>query len=783
MIPLRSLRFRIIAMLLFCAAGVLLINMAYSYLSQKQQLRDELEQNAAKVVSRLAFTMAQPLWNFDQQHLEQLEQQELKKPAVLSVLVLANDPALLSIGLKKTLNEPEGIQPFSTHTAETAGTLHHERPIQYNRQLIGSVHVVLSDHAVRQKLASLILQQTVQALFILIGISLLTYLGLSKLLLAPLRELHQTTEALGRGDLTSRSALTSHDEIGQLGTTLNLMAEQLATTISGLKQAEDNLRSSNQRLNDIIEFIPDAMFVVDGTGVIIAWNHAIEEMTGTRSEQMLGKGDKEYSLSFFGERRPILIDLLDLPESEAKAHYTSVNREGDKIYGESFIPDLHGRQNVHLWGVAAPLYNSVGIRVGAIEIIRDITKQKQAELALKESEEFRRKIFESSPLAITIIDAETRTFIDCNQTAAVVNGFAAPEELIGKTVFDVLAPVQYDGTSVVEIMEILYQALLKNEKATLEMRHQRLNGEQWDAEVHLVSFISKGCLLVQATTQDVTERKRTNALMVQTEKMMMVGGLAAGMAHEINNPLGIITQNSQNIQRRFNPALPANQTAAAEAGINLLQLQQYLEDRKINQFITSIREATDRAARIIANMLKFSRKSESYTESVDLAQLVDQVIELANSDYDLKKNYDFKRVSIIKEFTPNLPKVPITTLEIEQVLLNLFKNAAQAMYEAGTPEPRLTLRIHQEEPSMVIEVEDNGPGISKEIQHRVFEPFFTTKPVGTGTGLGLSVSYAIIVNNHHGQLTVRSQTGIGTCFRISLPLERESMHHQGVSSC
>jgi signal transduction histidine kinase len=111
-------------------------------------------------------------------------------------------------------------------------------------------------------------------------------------------------------------------------------------------------------------------------------------------------------------------------------------------------------------------------------------------------------------------------------------------------------------------------------------------------------------------------------------------------------------------------------------------------------------------------------------------------------------------------------------LELEQVLLNLLKNAAQAMYDARIDRPQITLRTRQDNGHAVIEVEDTGPGIPEEVQKRIFEPFFTTKPVGIGTGLGLSVSYAIITNNHYGRLDVRSLPGEGTCFTIRLPLDR-----------
>jgi signal transduction histidine kinase len=155
---------------------------------------------------------------------------------------------------------------------------------------------------------------------------------------------------------------------------------------------------------------------------------------------------------------------------------------------------------------------------------------------------------------------------------------------------------------------------------------------------------------------------------------------------------------------------------------------------------------------------------------VDLHELLDTAIRLAGSDYDLKKNYDFKQIEIKRHYDLTLSLVKCDKTEIEQVVLNLIKNAAQAMSSAAIPAPAITLRTHCEHNYACIEVSDNGPGMDAKTSKRVFEPFFTTKEVGIGTGLGLSVSYFIITEQHKGTLSVTSKPGEGTCFVICLPL-------------
>jgi signal transduction histidine kinase len=252
--------------------------------------------------------------------------------------------------------------------------------------------------------------------------------------------------------------------------------------------------------------------------------------------------------------------------------------------------------------------------------------------------------------------------------------------------------------------------------------------------------------------------------------MMSIGGLAAGMAHEINNPLGIITQAAQNIERRISLELPANRKVSEELGLNLEGIRAYFDKRQISDAIASIRTASSRAAKIVANMLQFSRRAEITIEPASLAQIVDQALELAASDYDLKKKYDFRSIDIIKDYQ-DMPQIPIVAVEIEQVMLNLLKNAAQAMI-ANPPHrrPSITLRLRCEDRYAVLEVEDNGPGMTEDIRRRVFEPFFTTKEPGVGIGLGLSVSYMIVTQNHKGFMEVQSTPGRGTVFTVRLPI-------------
>ena len=271
---------------------------------------------------------------------------------------------------------------------------------------------------------------------------------------------------------------------------------------------------------------------------------------------------------------------------------------------------------------------------------------------------------------------------------------------------------------------------------------------------------------------DISQRLAMEELVVQSEKMLSVGGLAAGMAHEINNPLGAILHNVQNLRRRLSVELEKNHQYATDNNTNMQEINRYLEAREIPRLLGDIQQAGTRAAKIVKHMLSFSRRSNHQLQPCLLPAVIDQAVDIAGNDFDLAEGFDFKGVSILREFDPTLGPVPCTANELEQVLLNLLKNAAQAIHlrEQPTTPGQIILRTRLSPPWAEIQVEDNGCGMSELVRKRIFEPFFTTKEIGQGTGLGLSVCYFIITNNHHGQMEVQSRAGHGSCFILRLPL-------------
>ncbi len=309
-----------------------------------------------------------------------------------------------------------------------------------------------------------------------------------------------------------------------------------------------------------------------------------------------------------------------------------------------------------------------------------------------------------------------------------------------------------------------------------EIKKQKLkiNNEigTFDIQVYpLVDTNNKGAVI---RIENVTEQERITGMLVQHEKMLSLGSLAAGMAHEINNPLGGIMQGIQNTLRRMSPDMQANINEAEKLDLDLKSLDIYLENRKIKKFLAGCMESCNKAAKIVKNMLSFSRNPNASMISTDAKELLESTILLGYSDYDIKKKYDFKYIEMERDYDNCLPHILCQPTELEQVLLNLMKNSVYAMESIKDENyaPKFTLKLKAEPEYVRIEIGDNGPGIPADIKSRIFEPFFTTKPIGIGTGLGLSVSYSIITANHNGTMEVVSEEGKGSNFIIRIPIYR-----------
>jgi len=321
-------------------------------------------------------------------------------------------------------------------------------------------------------------------------------------------------------------------------------------------------------------------------------------------------------------------------------------------------------------------------------------------------------------------------------------------------------------------MDLIQKTIKTREIKTEHRKIQNKNLEEIYEDITIYPLVANGIEGAVIRIDDVTKKTRMEELLIQNEKMLSLGGLAAGMAHEINNPLAGIMQNAQVIVNRLEKDSPANTKLAEELGLDLTLMRNFLTDRKIFNQLERIRQAGTRATEIVSNMLGFARKEQSKS-SHNIIALLNKTLVMAESDYSLKKNYDFRNIEIIRKYEENIPMVICNPGQIQQVFFNLLKNGAEAMYEVKTNnKAQFTLIASQTDKNVKIVIQNNLCGIPKEQQGKIFDPFFTTKPTGEGTGLGLSVSYFIINENHNGSLSVESDGTSWVKFIIELPLER-----------
>ena len=318
-----------------------------------------------------------------------------------------------------------------------------------------------------------------------------------------------------------------------------------------------------------------------------------------------------------------------------------------------------------------------------------------------------------------------------------------------------------------ERQAILDELLKTRKPGIFTVRFLRKDGTVIPCEIHagLIHDDRGEPMCVEGLIEDISDRMHMREIMIRTERMATVAGLAAGMAHEINNPLGIMMQMAENAERRLLADLPANREVCEKAGISFDALGNFLRERKIDRYLSSIREAGERAANIVSWLFRFSRQSDSAKTITDINALVGTAVDLAEQDYDLKKRFEFRKIAISRSLG-DVPRVLCVESQIQQVILNIIRNAAQALL--GCAEPKMDISTVFAEGEVRIRIADNGPGMDEAVRMRVFEPFFTTRPED-GTGLGLTVVYYIVVNGHSGRVEVETQKGKGSAFTVALP--------------
>jgi PAS domain S-box-containing protein len=585
-------------------------------------------------------------------------------------------------------------------------------------------------------------------------------LTISNSITTPLKELMHHFSSGAAGNYKVRMQRRSRDEIGHLANFFNQFMERLEAYSNSLEseirereRAEEAIRESEAKYRELVENANSIILRLSTTGEITFFNEFAQTFFGHAEQDILG--------------RPILDTLIPSVDSTGR----HLAEETQHIYTS---PEKHPgfetetiRQNGERAWISwtnRAIRDDQGTLVGCLCIGNDVTAARTAELEMVRLQHYLASIIDSMPSVLVGVDRWGRV-TQWNREAEKATGVSSKEARNQnlEQVYPLLRPLS----------GMVKQAIREGRLGQAEKVAYQTGDQLRYADIMIYPLNIETMEGAVIRVDDVTARVRMEDTMVQTEKMLSVGGLAAGMAHEINNPLSGILQSTQNIVRRLDPILEKNSAIAAKCGTDLESIRAYLDARGINRFLEGIRQSGERASTTVSDMLHFSRPSDSRMVPTSLAELLEKTVSLAAHDYDLRKKYDFRQIEIRRDFEDDLPLVPCVATEIGQVILNLLRNASQAFGPVQPPveAPRITLRLRRETDFLRIEVEDNGPGMDEKTSKRVFEPFFTTKGVGVGTGLGLSVSYFIVTSHHRGTMAVDSAPGQGARFTLRLPLK------------
>ncbi|HNT77788.1 MAG TPA: PAS domain S-box protein [Anaerolineae bacterium] len=511
-------------------------------------------------------------------------------------------------------------------------------------------------------------------------------------------------------------------------------------------QAEMALRDSEARFRNVFEASPMGMHMyrleADDRLVFIGANPAADKILGVQNQQFVGKTLEEAFPALTATEVPLRYRqaATGIPWQTSQITYDENGMAGAfEVYAFQTSP-----------GCMVAMFWDITERLRVQHLLQNIT--------------------DSTPSAM----------IALNPAGQVLLWNPAMTHLTGQSAAQMIGQNVWTACPALNRYRVLFDRVIAQHTAVFQPREflETAHGVVYQ-DIAVYPLIANHIEGVVLRIDDATRRVQMEEMMLQSAKMASIGGLAAGVAHEINNPLGAMMQSAQILQMALDTRRDATRRHLKAFGVDPDALGAYLEARELIGYMEGIRQTGQRAAKIVSDLLSFSRRTSSNMAPHDLNELITRTLDLAATDYDLKKQYDFRNFDIQLLLAPGLPELNCDGQQIQQVLLNLVRNAAQAIAEQFIPPhtdaartPRLIVRtalLPGSLPWFRLEIEDNGPGIPEEVRQHLFEPFFTTKAIGEGSGLGLWLCWSIIVERHHGQIWSEPGDEGGARFVIELP--------------
>ncbi|MBC8085881.1 MAG: PAS domain S-box protein [Phycisphaerae bacterium] len=497
-----------------------------------------------------------------------------------------------------------------------------------------------------------------------------------------------------------------------------------------LAQAQKALRDSEERYRGIVETSNEGIWMINFDSTITFVNQRLADMLGYSPAEIVGQSLYKFLPRAF---HPVAASRLER------------TRAGASEENESVILQRNGQETWALVKTSC-IRDANAAAVGMLAMITDWTRHREAERALRASEAEFRQIIESTSDGIIKVDRDGNIKFVNGQLAHML-GYE-PFELVGASLRLIVAPSEWSG-----VIESI-QGREQGAAGTFDTIYCHKSGAEISVNIagSAVRDDQGQWIGVLGFVRDVTERKKLHAQLIVSDRMASVGTLAAGVAHEINNPLA---------------AIIANLEYAAEGVTQLQSVDtpdqngEWIRER-IAEPLADAHEAAERVRFIVRDLMIFSRSpaGESST-TVDVNAALESSLRMGWNE--------IRHRAVLSKKLGDVPLVAGNEARLGQVFLNLIVNAAQSLPSGHLQQNEIHVSTYQEGAMVVIEIADTGAGIPPESIERIFDAFYTTKDVGTGTGLGLAICQRIITDMH-GTLTVSSTVGAGSVFRVSVPV-------------
>lgn len=575
------------------------------------------------------------------------------------------------------------------------------------------------------------------------GLSLLIAWQLVSQLTAPLKELtRQVTRLRDGAESEGPLELSQIRELRELGEVFNQFQEELKLKTRGLLEQQKFAES-------LVAGSALPCFVLDADHKVLLWNRACEELTGVKAEEVIGT--RKHGQAFYASERPCLADQIiyrENAEEQPCMQWQESPMVAEGLQGECWVPNLNGKDR-YIFFNAAPIRNPEGELVAVIENVEDLTETRRSHEATAKALSMLETMFEATADGLVVEDLEGRV-LRYNRQALKMWNLEGKESLVNNPA-NLLEHILEQVSDSRGYQERLRQIMATPEGEsfdTLEFRDGRI------FERYSRPQLLHGEVVGRVWSyHDISQRRELEQRLQQIQKLEAIGQLAGGVAHDFNNLLTVINGYSSALAE--SPSLGSRERQIAEM----------------------VLQAGEKAADLTGQLLAFGRRQLLKPQVIDLNALI-------RRNEKILRHLLREDMEIGFSLASNLGLIKVDPTQLEQILINLVVNARDAMSAGGklsilTENVTLDDGFVRANPGSVggqyalLQVKDQGCGISGSLQERIFEPFFTTKEKGQGTGLGLATVYGI-VKQSRGFISVESEVGVGSCFKIYLPLTSES---------